>query len=332
MKVNRINATVVTAAATVAVGIMGAPIATADDVTTTTIGQQAKLTNGNVVQGWTISGLKPSSDAISYRPRGTLWEATATNEAIRGSVQPIVSNLNARTASGDDYRVLFGVATPQGVNPSPLAQGEKTTGKVYFDVTGANPDSVVYNAAGDDLVVWKPAPAVQSAPGWAPPSTGNVQRAPAPSAGSRTPPAATPQAPAAGSQGTPMAPGAPAAPPAPAAGSQGTPMAPGAPAAPQAPAAGSQGTPMAPGAPAAPQAPAAGSQGTPMAPGAPAAPPAPAAGSHGTPMAPGAPAAPPAPAAGSHGTPMAPGAPAAPPADGEEIILLPGGAQGTPAS
>jgi hypothetical protein len=31
---------------------------------------------------------------------------------------------------------------------------KKTTGKVYFDVTDDTPDSVVYNAGGQDLLVW----------------------------------------------------------------------------------------------------------------------------------------------------------------------------------
>jgi len=48
--------------------------------------------------------------------------------------------------NGETYRVLFGAATPQGVNPATIAQGQQTTGKLYFDVTGAEPDSVVYNA------------------------------------------------------------------------------------------------------------------------------------------------------------------------------------------
>jgi hypothetical protein len=34
------------------------------------------------------------------------------------------------------------------------AEGEKTSGEVYFDVTGDATDSVVYNAGGDDLLVW----------------------------------------------------------------------------------------------------------------------------------------------------------------------------------
>ncbi len=143
-----------TAAAAAAIGVAAAPFASADDVEVQSLGQPAALTDGNVVQHWTITGLKPSTDSIPYRPIGTLWEATATDEAIAGGATPIVSNLNARAKNGDTYRVLFGVATPQGVNPSTLAQGEKTTGKIYFDVTGATPDSVVYNAGGNDLLLW----------------------------------------------------------------------------------------------------------------------------------------------------------------------------------
>jgi hypothetical protein len=154
--------TVLAAAATVAtagaVGIIAAPISSAEDVTTTTIGSQAKLDDGKVVQGWTISNLRTSSDVISYPVAGTLWEATATDEAIQGSATPIVSNLNARARSGQTYRVLFGVATAQGVNPATLAQGQKSTGKIYFDVTGEAPDSVVYSAGEQDLLGWVQAP------------------------------------------------------------------------------------------------------------------------------------------------------------------------------
>lgn len=135
-------------------GVATASAESAPDVTTAEIGEQAKLQNGDVVQGWTITDLKPSSDEIPYEVQGTLWEATATDEAIQGTVIPIVSNLNARSADGENYRVLFQVPTPQGVNPEALAEGEKTTGKVYFDVTGQPPESVVYNDGEKDLVVW----------------------------------------------------------------------------------------------------------------------------------------------------------------------------------
>jgi hypothetical protein len=235
------------------IGFLGAPIAFAEGPTPTAIGSQGKLVDaaGNIVQTWTITGLKTSSDVIPYPVAGTLWEATATDEAMQGGVTPIVSNLNARARDGETYRALFGVATPQGVNPATLAQGQKTTGKVYFDVTGAMPDSVVYNAGGVDLLVW-----VQSA---TPPRQGGGQSsgvrgtaAPAVAEDAAALPAGAPTEGTplpAGSQGTPLP-----------AGSQGTPLP-----------AGSQGTPVpavGEGTPAA-----AGNEGTPVP-----------AGSQGTPV------------------------------------------------
>ena len=195
-------------AAAGAFAAFGAPIATADNQTTTSqLGSQATLTNGDVVQGWTLSGLKVSTDAIPYQPHGTLWEATATNQALQGSVTPIVSNLNARAQNGDTYRALFGVASPEGVNPSTLSQGEKTTGKVYFDVTGEAPDSVTYANADQDLIVWlKPAPAQSPATGSAP------QYRQAPAATTGTP--ATSTSPTATTSAAPTTSGAPTTSPA----------------------------------------------------------------------------------------------------------------------
>jgi Domain of unknown function (DUF1942) len=284
MKITSITAALAATVATSgAIGIIGAPIAFAD-ATTQTIGSQGKLVDGNVIQAWTISDLQPSSDTIPHQVRGTLWEATATDQAIQGSATPIVSNLNARSQNGQTYRALFGAATPQGVNPATLPQGAQTTGKVYFDVTGEKPDSVVYNAGGQDLLVWVQAPpsapstGTRSTPYYQPaapatPAPAATTPAPAPAAAEATPAPTTTMTPApAGSQGTPLP-----------AGSQGTPLPPG-----------SQGTPLPPGAevpttvPLVPEVaprPASvegaplpapeGSQGTPLAPGAEATPVAP---------------------------------------------------------
>ena len=310
MKITNGLATVAAAATFGCIGFIGTPIASADDLTTTTIGNEARLTNGNVVQGWTITGLKPSSDVIPYPVAGTLWEATATDQAIEGSVTPIVSNLNARAKSGETYRVLFSVATPQGVNPATLAQGQQTTGKVYFDVVGDTPDSVVYNAGGQDLLVWvqpppqlptqrgggsyssspstaatPAAPATPATPGAVPgapigaeavPAPGTVQ----PAGSSGTPiPAGSQGTPIAGSQGTPV-PGTTPMTPAPL-GTEGSPQ----PASVQEGTAptGSQGTPLPAGAPAAvaPGAPAAGTPAVAATP-APATAPAPAAAAPST--------------------------------------------------
>ena len=294
--------TVLAAAATVAtagaVGLIAAPVSSAEDVTTTAVGSQAKLVDGNVIQGWTISDLRPSSDAIPYPVAGTLWEATATDEALQGSATPIVSNLNARARSGETYRVLFGVATPQGVNPATLAQGQKTTGKVYFDVTGDAPDAIVYSAGGQDLLAWAqaaPAPRQSGTQGgtqWTPPA--RSQASPAPAATPATPaPAAAPAAP-----GATPAPAAPTTTPVPAA--PGAPLPASAEAAPGAPLpVGSQGTPLP-----------AGSQGTPLP-----------AGSQGTPL-----------PMASQGVPATAGIEGAPAPEGATPTPLPPAGQVTPAT
>ena len=262
-------------AATATAGFIGIPLAAAEPaepeatqtgptVQTQTLGTQGKLVDGAVIQGWTVTNLQPSSDAIPHQVNGTLWEATATDHAIQGSVTPIVSNLNARAADGQTYRALFGVASAQGVNPSTLAPGQETTGKVYFDVTGASPDSVVYNAGGQDLLVWTQPPASSSS------SSSQATAAPAEAPatetteGTEAAPAATGTEVPEGSQGTPLP-----------EGSQGTPL-------PE----GSEGTPVEP-AEAAPVPP---TEGTPAQPahGAPAP-----AGTEGAPQ-----------PAVSHGTPL----------------------------
>ena len=86
---------VAASAAVVCLGLVGVPTAVADDAVVHTLGQPAELVNGDVVQAWTITNLKPSADVIPYRVAGTLWEATATDTAVRGTVQPIVSNLRS---------------------------------------------------------------------------------------------------------------------------------------------------------------------------------------------------------------------------------------------
>lgn len=281
---------VLAATAVTAGAVLGVPMAQADDdmaPTLVSLGQAAELVNGSAVQTWTVSGLKPSGDVIPWHVNGTLWEATATNEAVQGSIQPVVSDLNARARNGETYRVLFLAATPQGVNPAVLPPGAKTSGKVYFDVTGEQPDSVVYNSGGQDLAVWltpPPAPV---------PSRANA----APSGGSRAgvadaaPSAAVPPAPASPPGVVPAAapgPGETSLP----TGASGTPL-PGSAGTPLP--SGSSGTPL-PGASTSPTGTAegvpAGSEGTllPSTPAAPVASPAPAstqpAGSAGAQLAP----------------------------------------------
>jgi len=256
-------------AALAAVGALAcAPVAAADDsAADLRIGQAGTLVNGDVVQTWTVSGLRRSADVIPGDVIGTLWEATATNAAVEGTVIPIIPNFNAR-AGGANYRVLFGVASPQGINPSTLPAGEKSSGKIYFDIpSGVSPDRVVFNDGQIDQLVWVNAPEpVADSPSGRPATPAQPVRPAVPATPAQSPAAASPAAPAAAgtpatSQGTP------------AATSQGTPTATsqGTPAAPAA----SAGTPTAPttpapatNAPAASQGTPAASQGTPAAPAA----------------------------------------------------------------
>lgn len=206
--------TALAAAALAAAGALGTGIAAADPDTTTDaatfpIGAQGTVPEGPGVHGWTINDLRPSPDTIPYQPRGTLWEATATDEAIQGTVFPIVANLNARSASGQNYQSLFTVPTPQGIVPMGLTQGQKTSGKVYFDVTGDAPNSLVYQTGGNDVARWvAPAPQAPAAAPQpqAPAPGGTSHRAPtpprAPSSQPARPRPATP--PPAGSSGTPL--------------------------------------------------------------------------------------------------------------------------------
>jgi hypothetical protein len=104
-------------------------------------------------QEWTIRDLRPSTDAIPYLSRGSLWEATATAELADGGI-PVIAGFFARSDS-DSYPVLWNVASPLAVNPAPLPPAGSVTGKFYFDVTGAAPMSVAYRDVEDDLVEWR---------------------------------------------------------------------------------------------------------------------------------------------------------------------------------
>ena len=87
---------------------------------------------GNPMITYTVHGLRPSSDAVPHN--GRLFEANVTND---GGV-PLAALFNARAESGQNYRIIGG-----GI-----------PGKVYFDVVGDTPNSVVYNDGSQDLLVW----------------------------------------------------------------------------------------------------------------------------------------------------------------------------------
>jgi len=140
--------------------IAAAPIASAAAYPVTgKLGSELTMTDsvGQVVLGWKVSDLKSSADIVSNYPvAGQLWEATATVNAISGPVTPAISQFNARTADGVEYRVLWQAAGPNTMSGATIPQGEQSSGKIYFDVTGPSPTSVTMNNGMEDLLVWGP--------------------------------------------------------------------------------------------------------------------------------------------------------------------------------
>ncbi len=119
-------------------------------------GKQEILNEGATVTGYTVTGLRPSADAIPYPVAGELYEATVTVDAIAGWVTPLVPLFNARAENGQTYRVLANVWSPEGLSGAAVPPGGSSTGKIYFDVVGDPPNSVVYDNGDHDLLGWIP--------------------------------------------------------------------------------------------------------------------------------------------------------------------------------
>jgi hypothetical protein len=114
-------------------------------------------TVGQVVLSWRVSNLQPSTDETpGYTPAGQLWEATATVDAIQGSVTPAISQFNAVAPNQAAYRVLWFVASPTNISGATIPQGAQSTGKIHFDVTGPSPNTVTMNNGMEDLMIWGP--------------------------------------------------------------------------------------------------------------------------------------------------------------------------------
>ena len=130
-----------------AIGMAAATVAPASAINNIKpFGQPESLNDstGAPMITYTVHGLNPSSDAVFHN--GQLYEANVTFE---GGI-PIAPMFNARAESGANYRVI----------------GGGLPGKLYFDVVGDIPNSVVYNDGGQDLLGWVSAgPMAQWRPG-----------------------------------------------------------------------------------------------------------------------------------------------------------------------
>ena len=144
----------------IAIGMAAATVAPASAINNIKLfGQPESLNDstGAPMITYTVHGLNPSSDAVFHN--GQLYEANVTFE---GGI-PIAPMFNARAESGANYRVI----------------GGGLPGKLYFDVIGDIPNSVVYNDGGQDLLGWvSPRPISIGAPDVAGESTEIIGGAP----------------------------------------------------------------------------------------------------------------------------------------------------------
>ena len=152
-KWTKITMTSASAFAVAAAGIGGAAAASAS-ATPAPFGTSQKLIDGISVSEYTVENLQPSNDMVNVPINGQLYEATTTVDAMQGPVTPAIPFFNARADNGQNYRVLFQAPAPEAISGVTLPQGKETTGKIYFDVTGAAPTTVAYNDAVDDRLVW----------------------------------------------------------------------------------------------------------------------------------------------------------------------------------
>ena len=140
MKITRLAGIVAATAVTFGVGAVNAAQASATD-SIRVFGEQETLNgpNGLPYIGYAVGKLKPSSDPVPHN--GKLYAAKLVVDGFGGNFPPFVERFGARAESGDFYPSIWGASN---------------TGKLYFDVVGDIPNSVVFNDGTRDLLAWVP--------------------------------------------------------------------------------------------------------------------------------------------------------------------------------
>jgi hypothetical protein len=100
----------------------------------------------------------------------SLWKqkycgATKLVPTLDAYMEPwtMLGHLAARNRVG--RKLIDKVEAPNGLNPAPIPQGSESRGTLYFDVTGAPPNGVVYNDGLQDILIWTSNVPGASAPG-----------------------------------------------------------------------------------------------------------------------------------------------------------------------
>ena len=141
--------TVVATAVAFSVGT-AMPTAAAGDDQIVGIEQTVGNPDGSVI-AYTVTKILPSGDPVAHPLAGQLYEATVMAKSIQGTVVPLVPFFTAR-AGGATYPALADVSS---LSAAPLGDGATTDGKVYFDVVGPAPTSVVFDDPPASPLTWK---------------------------------------------------------------------------------------------------------------------------------------------------------------------------------
>ena len=147
--------TVIGAAGIAGVGVLAAATASAATPNIQGFGATESLIDGPMVTAYTVGNLHPSSLSIpGFTPKGTLYQADITARSDGGVVTPMIRDFSARGPNGQKYDLIDNVSVPHGLNPAAIPQGSESSGTLYFDVTGAPPNGVVYNDGLQDILIW----------------------------------------------------------------------------------------------------------------------------------------------------------------------------------
>ncbi len=168
MNVTKLAGVVAASAITFGLGAVSvAPAWATDNIKP--FGEQEPLNGPNSLPyiAYTVKNLAPSSDPVPHN--GTLYAATLFVDGFGGNANPMIERFGARAQSGDYYPAIWGASN---------------MGKLYFDVVGDIPNSVVWNDGIRDILAWIPGEPVSEANAAEPAPVSNTESV-------ATPPAAT---------------------------------------------------------------------------------------------------------------------------------------------
>jgi hypothetical protein len=123
---------------TFGVGAATVPSASAAD-NIKTYGEEETLNgpNSQPYIGYTVYTLRPSSAPVPHN--GQLYSAKVKINGYGGMADPMIGRFGARAESGAYYPAIWGASNGN---------------KLYFDVVGDIPNSVVWNDGVRDILVW----------------------------------------------------------------------------------------------------------------------------------------------------------------------------------